>query len=108
MRTNAKPQSFPSFTPAKTLSEITREWSDKQKKKADGSNNFVQDFLTVAALLCSSYKTFNFRDVTALTRALDTPVAELVPLFDSWTADLFNNGRATCLNLFGEPEWTFK
>jgi len=98
---------IPSFKPCKTLSEVTKDWFAKAESK-DKGNVFIQDFFTVATMLCQNYKTFEFRDVLALTRALDTPAAELVPLFDSWTADLLANGRATCLNLFGEPSWTFK
>ncbi len=99
---------IPSFRPCKTLSEVTRDWFNKAQAKASPENVFIQDFFTVATMLCQNYKTFNFRDVIGLTRALDTPTAALAPMFNSWVDDLLVNDRVTCLNLFGDPEYTFK
>lgn len=102
------PLDFPSFRPTKTLAQVTQDWIAKQKKNTDGGNDFVSDFLTIATLVCENYKTFTFRDFASMTRGFDTPVEKLAPLFNSWTAELKANNRVDCLNLFGDPQWTFK
>jgi hypothetical protein len=96
---------LPSFKPCKSLADVTKDWFDAHKSKDE---IITQDFFNIANLLSQNYKTFEFRDVIALTRALDIPTAALAPLFDSWTKELEANNRVECLNLFGEPSWTFK
>ena len=105
-----KKNDFPSFAPSKTLTEITADFVAKQKqgRKGNGENEYLQDFLTVAQMICANYGSFSFNDFLTLTRNLDTPASALVPIFHDFIKELQASGRLKTVNgCYDFPQYTF-
>ena len=102
-----------SFWPTKSLEDITNEFLAKQKqgKKSNGDNDdsHISDFSLAVKMLCHSYQhqSFNFNDVLALTRHLDTPSSALVPLWHDYVNTMKENRRIKVINIIGIPQYTF-
>jgi hypothetical protein len=83
------------FTALKTLEQITNEFVAAQRKKEDGSNDHLQDFLHVAQAIIATFEnqTFQFQDFVTHSTYLDFPHEELKKYFDAYIKILKQNGR---------------
>ena len=104
--------SFPSFTPSKTLIEITNDFVKKQANRVkddDENNQALQAFSNVARFIVENQKSVNFNNFLAMTRNLDTSASELAPLFHLWLAELKVNNRVNEVSgCYDWKEWVFK
>jgi hypothetical protein len=107
---NTAPMDFPSFRPVKPLEQITAEFIAKQKQgqKKDGENSVIPDFSLAIRMICSNYQgqSFNFNDVLALTRHLDTSAEDLIPLWHEWVDVMKAERRIKVINIIGIPQYT--
>ena len=99
------------FTALKTLEQITDEFVAAQKKKEDGSNDYLKDFLHVAQSIIATFEnqTFQFQDFVTHSTYLEFPQDELRRLFDAYIKILKQNGRVIeTVGCYSHPVFSFQ
>lgn len=99
--------------PMVSISQLTTEFliAQKQKKKNQGENSYVDDVGIALKMLCANYthQSWSLQDAASLLSHLDISVEEIAPIFNAWVKELQKHDRLkTLLSIYSFPTYAFQ